>query len=1643
MAGKIKNKMFLKSQNRRTINSFFGENRLINQKPAEQAAEDVLAHEPRIQDLEKKIDEARKKLSENEKKINESVRDYNKKFGTPPRFGKPKHYEQALVSSLDKPDETIRQINGILNTEYEEEGRRYKIAEKAPSKKREGQASTLLEIRKFFEERKLLIVAEAKAKQEKTEGHMRALVLRSREVEEAKETEMKWRKRPEYARLENAYKNVIGKIISDPKFERFYKDAEGRSNPSFERQNKQLLFAILAKETNGFTTDFVLGEGFGNDPYENKKNYPYIYYEYLTRIKKFNPEEIFSAENDVKAKEAEMKAKGIPDGSALVDKLNAYISSSPQAAAKTGTFRNPFIGLDEPTQETNESKKIQKYKEYYKRRLAGLEDLEKQIAVAQKRLNTRNPAEKEAFDGLQKIFLEGDIKENKVLEAANYRLKNLEGQRDKIDQQFTRAYFSEKGNLGKAMELAMLKFQKAMDVADKAYNVGGRFDPLLQPGIRRLLIMTVYTTGVARYNREDKSGKYLDTIPDEHKWMVSKLAQSKYFNRSLKLKYREPEHVEFMIVAHYANMAIYYRDHYKDKIIPALEKLDRDGVFTRVTNNINNKNALPAADPRRQTLQEQINDDIKLIQLNTSITVTEANVGQILQLSREQFAAWETFYKKVEMLLDDPSDAEQTKDPEGWMLKKKAAIRAFIDSDILANPDKKLYALSTPDRFKAIAKNLVAISVNYNIMDAHELGADNYIEKMGITPDSIYKAYQEFLRVNGPEMKVDQWDNLLATKDGTKKLLELFKKILPPSTTFREREDFLNTFETMHGINTMQTQPPLSQAQSVALNIYTMLKEEIRLRDKKSDLQGDAHTAAMAVINGMTFGERATEYARGIIDMVIGPGQTIANRAAGAAILLMFWKMAKSAWKGESNTSKALRVLFMAGATELALKHITGEGVLDKLKLDGVSKALADTYEGVLIDRAESLKLGMSPDEQGRALMELRNVPFSDVMTWYENTGPDGKPINEKNPRGKMPRGININNILPGRVDTNKETKARRILHKTIENFFGYVGNKEDGKNSAWGHGVLKEVWIDSIKDPKFALKSAAFTRRGMAPLLVEEFRRNPKRVTWYTVMTEEIRISDVEALKKKSVLNQVKDRLEETAVSLSTWTQRDIVDKVGAGAEEFWRNVNEDYAPRVRDFLGEMGKAGARNLKYYEDKVELWYESKKVELRRVADEHWEVVWAGIKLPFQILYGADRLIIPWAGMKLRQFQEIFRPDSVSSIDHDLRATDIWIPEPRGGETPTQRTRNNYERRRLNQYFGTQFRPAFERAFQNGRDEVDARGIRKRVGMFYETGQVAMPPEPPGMARGIAYYVNEINQQDAGIQEGVGSVEENMHKMQIAAAKEAVKAFRERYSFMSEETIAKHMYPIHVYTKTAERGKLPPEKIYTFWRLPTSMSGEYEAKEAGRWTDYYNPNKYKERPPFIIKPEEGVWSNIITFSGLRNPALRTSADKATALAIAQPLRAYLWLFERGGNIAASITDFIRRKPAETVWLRDLVTMGEQKRQKIDEWLGSAGNTSLALSDFYKQPRNAKIYQDALDKAIVNNKRLNLGGISDNAWQRIRPMEYDPRSGRRVQSREWRTRMNAELGDFEGPPVSPDDLPENIPPLRNVGGVAPKR
>lgn len=79
------------------------------------------------------------------------------------------------------------------------------------------------------------------------------------------------------------------------------------------------------------------------------------------------------------------------------------------------------------------------------------------------------------------------------------------------------------------------------------------------------------------------------------------------------------------------------------------------------------------------------------------------------------------------------------------------------------------------------------------------------------------------------------------------------------------------------------------------------------------------------------------------------------------------------------------------------------------------------------------------------------------------------------------------------------------------------------------------------------------------------------------------------------------------------------------------------------------------------------------------------------------------------------------------------------------------------------------------------------------------------------------------------------------------------------------------------------------------------------------------------------------------------------------------------------------------------------MEESTRQKIDEWLGSAKDSSLALSDFYKEPENAKLFKDAVARSKVKNSGVNLDEIPEKLWKPVTPTIYDKQTGKETKDK----------------------------------------
>ena len=1522
-------------------------NVLVNQnvENVHERIQDVMSSKASSEQLKENLKETEGKLKENQEKLTEKFGNYNEEYSNSPWFRKDEIYEARLDNpNFEDPDTSIAAVNRILTTPYDFEGISYTLG--APSEKRVNQAKALKELKALLEQQQALLKERTENENARRKHHGERLVLMSDRVTEIKEKRSDFEKKREYKALMSDYESVFNSVIGrDPEFKRFYERPNGTIDPFLERESRQLFFAMLSHETNDFDTDFALGNNFGEDAEANKKNYPFIHHDWLTRIKKVDTNEIKRRSTAIDIKESELKAKNIPEVGDIVTRANARITSNPDIAAKIGTFKNPLDGPGTPN--TREPDPL-----FYQNLIDRLEEFNDEIDLSVRQLDSDQSTEKAIKKELREVH-QAHLKERIALVKLQYRRENEKERIAGVEKEFTRSDLSK--NRQHVMELAMRKFQKAMQIVDSPFDGHEDFHRNLNPAVRRAMIATVYRNGTSRYLT---SGEYVESRAPEYQWMFSKLAQSKYFDRSNKERFLDPEQREFLQLAHIANTAMLSKQYIENELIAPWETGELKPKLDQLKIDL----AQPVAS-RDQATKDSIKATIQEIGRYTRTTVDENNALTVFDELKKEAATWSSYREEAEALMLKPD---------------RQKIRDFIEKTKTSTAPL-MHGISNEELMKGHATFMETVDLNYNALDLKEKSTGNYLERVGINPEGVYQAYLMY-RKDHEEMKVDQWDNHLLNKGGTDNLTEMFRAILPDSSIYKGKEDFLATFSTLHGFDLETNDETLGKDQAVALAIYKTLKLEMERREKMASLTIQGNQAALDKLRGKTFGDKVTEYGRGVFDMLVGPGRSLSERAAGAVILIAAFKLAQKAWKGDTKTGKFLQVALMAAAGEIALKKLTGEGLTDKIRLSGVAEALSGTYEDVLLDRAKDRfeQEKITETEHAATLMELRDVPFNKLMEWYDATDIDGNPLPGKE-RTKLPRQISIYNILPGKVGGNKKVRAQRIIKRTVENFFAYVGNKEDG-DAGRGRDVLNEMWIQGIEKEKFDADSAEFARRGLPPQLIESLRSNPRSMTWQMVMQAEIRPADVEKVKGKKPLQQVADYLSGKAHDLERWSRNDIEQPVGATAIAFWGNVTESYVPKIQNFLVEMGEKGGRELTYYKNKAELTYNEHKITIRRVGAQHWELITEGVKLPFQVLYAADQFVVPLLNTKMRQMREIFRPDTLTFLDEPLSADDIMSPivlsEMRSlktVESPLAYLFMSEAKNPQGKYFG-RYQASFHEAFG-------------KMDKYTETED-----KIGNQTDRIGYHIGETTIEDlqnSGIKTEGKSTEELLSELQIHAHKEAVEMFRKQHPELTREQVVKYMYPIHVYAQTAETGSRKPTRLYTFWRMPLPESREFMLKEAERWPDYMDPNKHKDRPPFIVDPEKGIAANLVKAFGLRSPALRRSFDYMTSILVAQSLRLYLGIADKLTDAAGGIAKVfdakaVKKNPKKYQWLEELGEMEEPRKQQLDEWQGSAGNTGLALSDFYKKKKNADLYQGALDEAIKNPGEPKIDLESVTGW-----------------------------------------------------------
>ncbi|GEM_PF-3429336 len=1404
-----------------------------------------------------------------------------------------------------------------------------------------------------------------------------------------------YEKEPVYRDIESAFKAVAENPIigRDPEFKAFWEAPGEGYSAQRQREMRQLFMSIMGEATNEFTDNqekgFVLGKDFGADWRVNAKQSPYLYNEWLKwRLSDDVLQQINQNQTEVAGLEAQAKALSAPQVKDLYKDDLALIKPDILTV-----LDKPEPGPGEPAE-----KNLQYHTEreryiggiatvgsllYVYGDLANREEALAESASEPAKSDHRQATENYKLKAKQLVEIYLPIERAKI---KLYRLKQKE---ESVQQEFTRAELGKPKNKQLTLELAMKQFIKAVQIIDQPVTNQGTLQFDLNPKVRQELITLVYREGVAGWR---KNG-YDDNIADEYYGMLAQLAGSEQFNNKLTGSFTlDDTRKNYLILARQSGLLNLF-SHQEDAEVDLAEK----AVRTLDMKRLHELQIYP--------FDDNLDYNQKISQVKTMCTTKGIEYDNIREAAISAGSASDA---AAAVLVLDYLNAREKRD-----LGKHDALKIdeYLKNPISLEAKDYLNALRTkPNLGKGINATMMdaslnymrSVEVNYNLFDLREDSKMNYLDRMGISIVSSYDAYLKYLETH-PDMRLAKWGDYYASSDPTQfgKLTDLLNQILPES---KGKFQFMLGFSALKNVR----ETPLNQGQRTLIgSTYEMIKYELQQREEHAAAQASGDAERVAKLDGMNIGEKIEKYGRGVFDMIAGPGQSITTRAAGLIIMMAAWKAARSAWKGEDGAGKALRMLFLAGAAEIGLKEFTGRGILDRMKiLDSAAQAIEGTYEAVLVQQGEKFmnEKEINPEEHAEALYQLDPLPFDEVMEWYKNTDPNGNP----NP----PTNSNANNLWSKlHINTTKvranrkgqwtevdETKyAKNVIKKTVQNFFFYVQAKDGHQDidGHWGEEVLRERWIRAIQEPGFNESKMQFARYLAAPNVISGFRGNSKSLTWQKVMWSEIDQGEVEATKHQRVPEMVEDWAKEKFDNFQRWTRREIVAWSRDVAWPFFKDLTEEGKEKVVDLLDYMRDAGATKIHEGAEGITLWYKENQYTIRHFGQGHWELIKAGIKTPFEILYAADEMVIPFVDKVIRQTREILRPDQLTSTKEDLQITDILDPTIPEGDLYNPKNNKEFS------YFGwyqTSFREAFNKGYDATTDSAGTTTWKRRgeESAFYTSVEQTADPMKEGQDKigSVGYYITEVSREDIG---PVKDTQEAYRLMGIKAGEQAKQRFIKEG--VDPGKVDDLMYSIHTISKrsTVET----PDKLYVFWRMPLPGSSEYELKTTGRWTDWMNPNIYKDRPPFIKDPTKSLLENLKDAYGMNLEKPREVGTTVAKYAV-QWVRIVEAAMKHTGELAIGILTLKGHiLKGKFKWLEAILYRDEETLQWLDEVSGSASDASLALSNFYQNRANADIYKAALHEAWAGKSNLNLAtdpsGKPRTGWKKVGKCYHDGKTG----------------------------------------------
>lgn len=1328
------------------------------------------------------------------------------------------------------------------------------------------------------------------------------LSKRHERMSKATEEKKAWAKKPAYKEINSVFDN----LMNSDDFKDIWKSPDGLVSQN-QREGRELFLAIIAEKTNGFETDFVLGDDFGNNADENIRNFPFLYNEFLKH------------EGDMIAGEGvsvEALKKAESDAEEAKKKLQQVRPAEVIAASFTSGGPNPAELAAMPAMPDNDG---------WKERVRVLNSWAYRL---------RDSASKEGFPQKNTYISGADQIEMHLQHAkANLRLSQLKTSEQGVQVKFTRAELSQPSRRRTMMELAMKKFIKAQEIVDHPYGASSDWRYSLHPTVRRMLVASTYDEGVADYDiAPDGTKTYIDKAQDNHRWMLASLVQTDYFNFKERGEEMDENHKALLKAAYLGGRVATQLEQTKDikGLLEAWQGVLESAAAGRV----------PPTGPERERFFRERMGAFPPQYVKQYAQYDLDQTKDALQAINDDRATLQGFLNEVKAALQDPYSQKSedfiakmkkpSDDPTGYGGKLGPAVgrlgrMGIIDGATLAAYNKQMFNLE----------------VNFRTSELQEKNMLQFFEGMGLHIEGIYPKYLDMIAKN-PKLKAEYWDRLLTgTDDEYKQLIGLFQVILNNDKA-GGKKDFIAGLGSLRKkykgkqLNEIEASLQEGTEDGAIINIFKML--QLHLSDRAiTAASGDRGLKDIeARLGGVHIGDKVSKYVGGVWDMLTGPGQSMANRAAGLVLLYGFYKSARMAMKGEGKSGKMLRALFVAGAVEIAMKEVTGRGILDRAGLDAIAGAMEGTYEAVLLQDAEKNMDAkeITSEAHAAALFELNDVPFHKVMEWYESSDNNG-----------MPKKQGAKDLFPGQIDLNKigpkvtwdvkdkKVESRRVVWETVRHFFKYVGGKDNKRSLEHGKEALKERWIKMVDDPKYKPIYSSYDHREW----FENHGVKKNDINWQMVMRSEIDPSEVDLTRNKTMTGQLTTKALEVAHDLSEWTREHVYNPGSGYAEEFVNGMGEkgQEAKKLADDI----YAETKQKAYFgKESVILWYGKHQYEIRRSLEGHWDLLVTGLGIPFKVVYAVDNWAIPWTLKNVKLIEESLRPDKPFERQDALDST--YIANSRAALLSRDREINPQFK-----IFGIE-QESFLNAFEN-----------KNEPMSYENNDMH-----------LGYYISTATAKEAGANPN-DSPEDIKAKMEIKSRAKAREHFFKKG--MSYTQIDAHMYSMHQMTKTGE-----PQTVYTFYRMPLQGSVELHLMEIGRFADYKDPNRRNDRQPFIIDPNQTSWENLQRGLALEMDVTRTIASGVGGYA-AQVPRVIFAHIEWAGKLVKAIGTSIGGDKEFQAAIDAISVRPPSTRMFIDEFFTSAKSEHMALSDFYRDSLNAKLYRFSLEYAQNKHHSLHLG------------------------------------------------------------------